>query len=331
VDQIISALPLRWALPFFLAAAVYAVFRFVNDHVSSEIRSDFKEFLQGKAYEGRIAALSEISQRTFFAVFGDRHLSLKCISRSALFSIFSVAFTFVVSAIWNHGEVTGVFASISRGFDRIRESQDTNVASFHSLIAHYPNFVVWGAIAAVWIIWCLIPDYLSLLKVRIVLTVLKYTKPRLPYLITTLAVDFLVALWTFLVSVSVLQSILVFAFAKYLGTSALLNSQSLFGLFTAMIVMSGLIFTIEGSILTMSAAIFFAYIIANLFWASTLPSIWLWIHVLASLFTRACMISRPLLLNFLDIDAKPFTSVGVVAAFWMFVGSGLLQIVIAAI
>jgi hypothetical protein len=78
----------------------------------------------------------------------------------------------------------------------------------------------------------------------------------------------------------------------------------------------GFLFTFEFTVLTASGMVFIGIPIANVFWASALPSIWLWVYILSALLARALLASRPALrgaVYFLDFSDHPVRSLGIIA------------------
>ena len=67
-----------------------------------------------------------------------------------------------------------------------------------------------------------------------------------------------------------------------------------------------------------------------LFWAGFVPSIWMWLYVLALFVTRGLLRSEKLvnwLRWFLDIEKNPFRSIGAVAAALAFIASVVIILV----
>lgn len=152
----------------------------------------------------------------------------------------------------------------------------------------------------------MIPDYLALLKIRIMLLVMKYTNPRNTSLIVTVIIDFVVGVWAFLTSYAALLTV----FSIVLAGDKLSISSVITGL--------GLFFTIELSSDVSTGYLFVAVPVANMFWASMLPAMWLWAYIMSSLLTRMLTASKPALrraINFLDVTNHPVRCVGLLAAF----------------
>ena len=258
--------------------------------------------------------LSDIVQRTFFSVFGERHLSIKCIIYSAVFSIFALLLTFIISIIWRFDDFLKIGPGWTKLLVALQASPNANVKHAAVWLAHIPPYILVITLSLIWLFWCLLPDYLALLKIRIMLTVLKYTKPGVTTLIFTLIIDFVIGIWTFLASFAVVQALIsVFLLIDY-------NYSQITGFFSALVsffIVGGVLFVFESALFVFTAAIFFFVPIANLFWASMIPSIWLWAYVFTALVTRAALISKPAFVKFLNISDHPFRSVGVIAGLWI--------------
>jgi hypothetical protein len=144
-----------------------------------------------------------------------------------------------------------------------------------------------------WVIWSLVPDYFNLLKTRKVLAVITAREiDRLSVLACILFADFIVGIAIFLLTfgpIAIFGGALLhgtanlgIAFDKYIETSRLFNVFS-----------------------------------EPFFWASMVPSIWLWLYVAATLIVRLAVRTAPAFrfsMYLFDIDQHPIRSVGIVAA-----------------
>jgi hypothetical protein len=91
------------------------------------------------------------------------------------------------------------------------------------------------------------------------------------------------------------------------------NIQTFYGTF---VVLAGLLFAIESAVLTTTGVLFVTVPIANVFWASVLPSVWLWMYIFSAILTRSLLsIKTPFrrLINFMDIAEHPIRALGLVA------------------
>ena len=114
--------------------SVYAAFARLDADQSEENRKFVREWLLGMKLDDRYWA--EFFKDVFARVFGDRHFSVKCIRRSALFSISLCAVIFLIGYRW-----------LGDG-----------------------NPAVYLLLTVIWTVSAIIADYLSLWKTRILLT-----------------------------------------------------------------------------------------------------------------------------------------------------------------
>jgi CBS domain containing-hemolysin-like protein len=143
--------------------------------------------------------------------------------------------------------------------------------------------------------------------------------------------DVISGFWVFIASFSFIQMILLEVFI-YIYDNSLIEG---FGsTMTSMFVIWGILFGAEAGIFTLKHFLITFVPVANLFWASMIPSIWLWAYVIAALVTRMLLASRPLfrkLVGFLDVNEHPIRSIGIVAAAAMAMGSGVIVLTVAVI
>jgi hypothetical protein len=196
--------------------------------------------------------------------------------------------------------------------DTARQSPNADIKELAERLSQTPSYMLWIIGMLVWICWCLIPDFLSLLKTRIVLVVIKFTAPGLGSLVVTLLIDLIIGIWAFVASFTLLQALL----AAYFIPNPKTVSGDLDTFLGTGYILWVFIFAFEAWVLYATKLLFIANPIANLFWASMIPSAWLWGYILASVLTRSLLASRPLLkqtVHFLDVDNHPVRSIGIVA------------------
>lgn len=174
----------------------------------------------------------------------------------------------------------------------------------------------------------LIPDFLALLKIRIILRVLGYKTPKVMSLITIGAIDFLVSVWMFLVGYSFVLLVSVITVSYFHDKTPISFT------FDELILSWMILFWLTIKILLISGNMFFVVGFASLFWASMVPSIWLWAYIGSSLLTRMLLASTPILRNlvrFLDVSDHPIRSVGIVAGSVMALGSVMMLALLSLI
>jgi hypothetical protein len=127
-------------------------------------------------------------------------------------------------------------------------------------------------------------------------------------------IDLFVGIFVFIMSTAILVvtvTLLAMTYVSPGGFSDLVHRLGVASILAAMFIGASL-----GSLVP-SGHLFIDFPMANLFWASLFPSIWLWGYIAASLLTRFLISAKPTLrfsLRHLDVENHPLRSVGVVAA-----------------
>jgi hypothetical protein len=324
LNALIPALHL--AIPVSVFFLVYGPFEFLDGKISEEAREGLADFLKGHRYETYLGVLPALTQGAFDQVFGPRHFSAKCIKASIALSLAALIFVFVFPILFSFNVFPALATGIEALLEKGRESPNDGIRQAAERLTNIPAYGLLGIGVLLWICWCLIPDYLSLLKARIVLVVIRFTNPGPISLLITLLIDFVVGVWAFVASFTLLQAIVA---AYLIQTPAGGGPPVLLGF-----VVWVLIFSIEAYTMYATKILFVLGPVASLFWASLLPSVWLWGHIIAALLTRALLASRPLLrgsVSFLDIEDHPVRSVGIVAGLIAGVLTSLTLLVFAII
>jgi hypothetical protein len=296
------------SVPVVSAGCVYGVFAAGEKMMSERARDALSQWLL--SFEIRkVAALPGVAQELFNRVFGARHFSIKCFVRSVLFSVgATVILTLLVFLI-----------SPQRVVD--------NVATYRAnFMEGGSGYYLWAA-PFLWLPWNILIDYFSLLKTRVVLRILG----RLVG--STLWIAPIVLLGDYL-----LYSAL-FMFGWAVNSAAHLVALGPGGSFFGQMA-DTLSNEYEWHRTVVDAPLFDAgddgglVIFSILFWAGFAPSAWLWLYVLSLFLTRA-MLRTDALVSWLrwalDIEKRPFQSIGAVAAALVFVGSAIILVLSAAV
>ena len=331
ITSLISHDNSRWLIPVYVFIAAFSLFDFFERRMSLQARQNLTNFLRGFRYESYLGDLPIFVQEWFTLIFGRRHLSVRCIKMSALLSVLSVLWSFGFTYLYNRQALIKIVAATPQFITALSENLAKN-PKFHDLARYTDILGGWWVSAFVmvlWIGWCVIPDYLALLKTRIMLMILKHTHPTFGTLLTTGVVDFFVAVWLFLTSITILPSILISIYIFAHATSPL-SSENFVILF---FVVLGLLFAFISALFAATGAMFVVIPISNLFWASALPSIWLWGYIFAAILTRSLLSSKSSLrrlVYLLDIDNHAVRSLGVVVGVVLALGFliGLLMLTI---
>lgn len=327
-SSLVSHAGSRWALPLAWFCFVYGPFAFLDRHVSPEFRTRVGQFLKDREYRPYLGRLPEIVDTAFTRVFGEKHLSARCIGMSFLLSAVSLAATFAFTELYVPHGITDAFSGYGKEIRAALEAlianpqvSDAIKETARSALHRGPKTVAVLLLAG-WLAWCVFPDYLALLKTRIVILVLKNTKPKVGSLITLVFVDVIIGTWLFVTSLLVPQTA-AFLFYAVRYTSNM-NITSISGVLVEAIIVSAILFAFEGIVLSSNANIYTGFPFANLFWASMVPSVWFWAYVFSALATRTLLASAPVLdgaFRILDVTEHPIRTLGFVAG----IVAGLLQ------
>lgn len=336
MSMLASTSPSRWALPFVVFGVVYGFFEIIDHNVSPEIRAETGRFLKSGKHKRPIVSLPNLVSDTFTHFFGKEHLSAKCIRRSFMLSVFSLCFSFIFTLLYNPIALSDSIRGLIITFPQLalKLSKTPNSTRIGHLLLDLGLTGTILFLLIMWIFWCIIPDYIALLKSRIVILILQ-NRPSTTFrsLIPIFLVDFATAIWVFITSIVIFQALLIQVFTS-------IQFQHIPGNVTSFILsallFSGVLFIVEAGIIMTTGIIFFVIPYANIFWASTIPSAWLWLYLLASMLTRTFLANEKRLsaaTHVLDIAAHPFRALGLLsglfAAFLTFFALIILSIIFA--
>ncbi len=161
-----------------------------------------------------------------------------------------------------------------------------------------------------WVGWAVLPDYISLLKTRVVLLILKHIKVSALSLFALVLIDFLLGILFFFGSFVLFQFI-------YISIMLAVEGYWVGGNLTLDFIMFWIFFSAELLFFTFTGLVFLYLPISSLFWASLLPSLWLWAYIVAALIARFALASKrfhSFLVFFLDFSNHPIRSLGVLAS-----------------
>jgi hypothetical protein len=296
------------SVPVVVAGTVLAVFELGDRLASQKAKDALSKWLL--TFDVRKAgALPDGTKELFERIFGERHFSLKCFVRSAAFSLGAIGFISIVCLLINPhpSEVFAIFIPPPK--DPLRATE---------------------ILIALWLPWSIVIDYVSLFKTRLVLELLLRMSRRAAIAsIAILAMDYVSYKFIFVVGIA-----LVMALTSSIGSSALTGligrSLSIAEIWEAF--EHGVtFFATYPSLLLPPVTLVFGLV---LFWAGFAPSIWMWLYVAALFVTRLLLRSEKLvkwLRWALDIEKKPFRSIGAVAATLAFIASVVIILVSAEV
>jgi hypothetical protein len=124
-----------------------------------------------------------------------------------------------------------------------------------------------------------------------------------------------------LASFTLVQSIAIVILLRYSHASPEVSSALGGFVFWAFL------FAVQAYVAVQSSVLLTLVPIANLFWASMVPSIWLWAYIVSSLLARALLRSQPILhwaVRVLDVDNHPLRALGIFAGLAMAIGTGCI-------
>jgi hypothetical protein len=283
------------SVPVVVAGTVLGVFELGEKLASQRAKDALSKWLL--TFDVRKAgALPEGTQELFDRIFGKRHFSLKCFIRSVMFSLGAIALIVILLFLIN-----------SKQFFEIE-----NDALSTPRFLNFPRWLPWSA---VWLPWGLLVDYVSLFKTRLILAVL--TRMRRQYIILAAAIvlgDYFVYTLIFAIGAILMFSVIVPVNPVFqLGWSFYETIKAF---------MSGLYVSVSGGV-------FFIF-----FWAGLVPSLWMWLYVIALFVTRGLLRSERIvnwLRWFLDVEKNPFRSIGAVAAVLAFIASVAILLISAEV
>jgi hypothetical protein len=174
-----------------------------------------------------------------------------------------------------------------------------------------------------WLPWSILVDYISLLKTRVILRILTRIN-RTDIAIGLVIVDYLIYFVLFIVGALAVGAIYMLL-SDPEGLSEDLMRSGILSLIPSAIIKHSFI----PPLLRQTGAVPFIA-----FWSGLVPSIWMWLYVLALFVTRTLLRSEKLV-NWLrwalDIEKNPFRSIGVVAATLAFIASIAIILVSAEV
>ena len=303
----------EWTIPFAVCPMIYVAFSFTEGVASPAAKQTLTAFIKNGMYESYLGSLPGNVESLFVRVFGESHLSKKCVLQSIKFSLITTTLATALVIVVNHH----LFHQMLLLYPKINEYMHKTPPTTPELkrsyeIVHDLMFSrLWLVFAPVlWIGWSLVPDYLSLLKTRIVLVVLNNIKVSQHTILFVAAIDFFLGLLVFFAS-------FVFFQLLYLNIIFIVDGQPLAGGFRFYVVVFWTLFSIEFLSLTLTGAVFLYLPVSSLFWASLVPSLWMWAYVGAAMVARASLKSkkfRRAIVYFLDFEDKPIKSLGFIAS-----------------
>jgi hypothetical protein len=280
------------SVPAIVAGSVLGVFELGERFASQRAKDALSKWLVSFDVQ-KAKALPDGTQELFERIFGERHFSVKCFIRSAVFSLGAMAFIAILIFLIDPTAASGITDEIFLHSDWL--------------------------LVTLWLPWCIVIDYLSLFKTRIILGVLTRLRRATQMIaVAILGIDYLFY-----------KVIFIFGFELVLQLGMKIRDGTSFK-------WGSLFF--GGFLYSQGVGMFFIPhhidLISILFWSGFAPSLWMWLYVLALFVTRALLRSERIvnwLRWFLDVDKNPFRSIGAVAAALAFIASVVIILVSAEV
>src|SRR5579859_3713811 len=114
--------PSRWGAPFLVWGAVYGVFRVLDDVVAPNVKKDLSDFISSREYESFLGDIPSVVIGTFNRVFGEKHLSIKCLKMSVIISILSLVASLIYSVVLNNDAVSELTQRTPAVLEQIRKN-----------------------------------------------------------------------------------------------------------------------------------------------------------------------------------------------------------------
>jgi hypothetical protein len=267
-----------------LFGSIYGAFAVCDANTSKQVKADYALVLKTGKYVNLINAFPATVLSIFEQLFGRTHVSWKCFRRSAYVSLASILLLFTLSGL--HGSF------------HLRD-----LLGRDWLFGWEINLFV-----LVYAVWSVLQDYLNLAKTRALLKIFNLPRRRSLFVLIVVAIgDFVI--WIILFWVT---SLFLFIFVEIVVGNGLkyLNFNVLFS-------WDYLSSKVPDAIPNLFSASHTPVKITNYFWAGMVPSMWLWLNVVAisvTIFMNKASRVFEVLFYMLDVDEHPVRSVGFVAA-----------------
>lgn len=278
-----------------LFASTLGMFEFFEKLSSDNARTDFAKYLRSTDFVKSLIYIPKDMQIVFERIFGTSHFSLRCISRSVAFSAGAIAVGIGLSVL-NDPQMNSIFEDVRAD------------AAFFTFVE-------------IWFVWSIIADFVNLLKTRVVLRVLVRHKIESSILLAGILIaDLLIGILVFYVNIKV-ATLVAFTIHPdmFTGPRTMEEYDDCVDVYGQCSSLLNLYFDTHFDTHEILSWVLHPLSAFGglLLWVSMLPSIWLWLYVIASLLARLMAKSAPLLrflLYFLDIDKHPIRSIGFIAA-----------------
>jgi len=174
-----------------VASAILGASEWLEKAASSQVKSDLSLFIRTTSFSTAALRVPAKTQELFDSIFGKEHFSLKCVVRSALFSLCSLLVLYIIAVISSAEFTETLWYELSGA-------------------PYYRPFLVANMS---WFFWSLVPDYFTLLKTRVVLRFLTEKKVGFVGLIVIVLIDSLISFTIFVIGFEYLTWISTYVYS----------------------------------------------------------------------------------------------------------------------
>jgi hypothetical protein len=304
-----------WALSsaMWIAGTTFAVFALLDSLASPAIKKRAYDYITSTPET--VSALPAIASALFDRIFGSKHFSIRCLLTSILTSIISILLVYALrialilfiyrsaSDFWNESFTYAVHQIVYPFSQEARRSFITSLVLNLGL------------------------DYVSLLKTRLIIRYLARKDFSFLRAVTVVIFDFVFGLLLFQTCYIVFYTVALFTLFHPDRLFPASDPYSLFPIIEIMIMLHLLTYPTypKGTFydfLTHSHAIQIMLVLTLIpvtitsvfFYASMMPSIWLWLFVAAGVISRRIGPLYPKILYAFNFEQNPLRSVGFVAS-----------------
>jgi hypothetical protein len=301
--------PLLW-----IAGSTIAIFAVADSYASPALKKQLNDFIRSKS--DAVNNLPDIAAALFTRVFGERHFSLRCVLASIVASVLSIFIMYALRLLLK----LWVFAGEEDGLHQFID--------YLTLEFRYP--IMEGVREGFLISFLanLVLDYISLFKTRLIIKFLSRRKFSIIRGGVFLACDFALGFLlfqTFYLGFYFVSAFLTIGKQHVLFPAA--EPYSILVMFEVTIALRYLTFpgyppgTFINFVLHSNAkwvilliTLSPLFITSVFFYASIMPSVWLWVFVIAGLLSRRIAPLYPTVLYALNFEQNPIKMIGILVA-----------------
>lgn len=270
----ITAYILAW---FGINSGIWFLFVKLEETLRPEIKTDISNWLSNLNPEKKLANWPTAFASIFDGIFGKKHFSWRCFSRSCIASILAVL---MLTILWWALNPEGFYGYFYRfGFD--------------SLVGSLVLYILLS--------FCfnLIPDYFSLLETRYIIGKLRNVHST-PKIIIFLVIDLVATVFIFLVGAAIGIAIITIIYGQDNYEETLTGFMGMF--------LSGITMDVSNDYIPVNMGVWF--------YSTFFTSVWIYLYVISGMIVKAGSfigILASCIRKIFDIDKKPLRSMGYVS------------------